>query len=187
MLVLHPPGLEYVVAVVGCLLAGAIAVPAYPPTDPRAVPRLLAIVADSKATIGLTTSQIRPLVAPLGPMAWVATDEVAAMDGAAADVSPADVAVIQYTSGSTGDPRGVVLTYENLAMNADLIAERFGHGEGDVGVTWVPPYHDMGLIGGILQPIWIGGTNVLLLVGDSLMLAAWAALFETLKATSGRR
>lgn len=162
-LLLYPPGTEYVAAFFGCLLAGAIAVPAYPPT-PKTVPRLLAVLADSGARFGLTTSDIAGLVATMGPeyqdrLAWIATDTLdlgLASAYARPLVSPADLALLQYTSGSTGSPKGVMLSHGNLMRNEALIADRFEHHLGSAGVNWLPPYHDMGLIGCILQPIVLG-------------------------------
>jgi acyl-CoA synthetase (AMP-forming)/AMP-acid ligase II len=162
-LLLYPPGTEYVAAFFGCILAGAIAVPAYPPT-PRTMPRLLGVVDDSGARFGLTTGEIAGLVAALHPdqqgrLAWMATDAVepgAASAYARPRVSPDDLALLQYTSGSTGSPKGVMLSHANLMRNEAIIAERFEHHLGSAGVNWLPPYHDMGLIGCILQPIVLG-------------------------------
>jgi acyl-CoA synthetase (AMP-forming)/AMP-acid ligase II len=162
-LLLYPPGTEYVAAFFGCLLAGAVAVPAYPPT-PRTMPRLLAVLADSGARFGLTTGEIAGLVSALHPehegrLAWIATDTLdpgAASAYARPLLSPDDLALLQYTSGSTGSPKGVMLSHANLMRNEAIIAERFEHHLGSAGVNWLPPYHDMGLIGCILQPIYLG-------------------------------
>lgn len=175
VLLLHPPGLDYVAAVCGCLYAGAIAVPAYPPDParlPRTLPRLRALIADAGARIALTTSLIRGMAvalseqAPeLGAIRWEASDEV---DGGMASIWRApplrhdSVALLQYTSGSTGAPRGVMLSHGNLLHNSRLIHHCFGHGPRSRGVIWLPPYHDMGLIGGVLQPLY-GGFPVTLM------------------------
>ncbi|TSC20354.1 AMP-binding protein, partial [Corallococcus sp. Z5C101001] len=167
VMLLYPPGLEYVAGFFGCLYAGLIAVPAYPP-DPmrleRTLPRLRAIIQDANATVVLTTSGILGMTefvfeqAPdLRSLHWVATDEIAA--GAEADWAPPDVdastlAFLQYTSGSTGSPKGVMLSHGNLAHNLVLITDAFQLDAGSSGVIWLPPYHDMGLIGGILTPLY---------------------------------
>lgn len=176
-LLLYPPGLEYIVGFFGCMYGGAIAVPAYPPEPTaldRTLPRLQAIVADAEASIILTTSELRALARPLverlpglADLRWVTTDELpdAGADAGADPGAPAwsepaadghDVAFLQYTSGSTDAPRGVVLTHQNLLHNSACIESCFGHGPHSQGVIWLPPYHDMGLIGGIIQPLFAG-------------------------------
>jgi len=169
VLLLYPPGLDYVAGFFGCLYAGAIAVPAYPP-DPvrleRTLPRLRAIIQDAEATWVLTTSGILSLAdfvfeqAPdFRALQWLATDALPA-GGAPAwrepDVGPDSLAFLQYTSGSTGAPKGVMLSHANLLHNLGLIARAFQVRDDSAGVIWLPPYHDMGLIGGILQPLYAG-------------------------------
>jgi 8-amino-7-oxononanoate synthase len=172
---LFAPGLEFIAAFFGCLCAGVIAVPAYPPRpNQHSVARLLSIVADAEPALVLTTSDLKGQVealsqAGLGALSCpvMATDTV--LDGAAEvwrhpRVRPADVAFLQYTSGSTGQPKGVMVSHENLLQNLELIRRCFGAGwerEG-CGVIWLPPYHDMGLIGGLLQPMYVGKPVVLM-------------------------
>ncbi|HWB37578.1 MAG TPA: AMP-binding protein, partial [Rugosimonospora sp.] len=175
---LFPPGPDYVTAFFGCLYAGIIAVPAYPPTDPRQLPRLLALIQDAEPDFVLTIDAYREmgqamLAAAMGPDGadpgrgprWVATDGLDPA-GARAWVPPAagpdTTAFLQYTSGTTGQPKGVVVSHGNLLTNSALIHRRFGHDADSSGVIWLPPYHDMGLIGGILQPIY-GGFPVALM------------------------
>ncbi len=166
-LLLYPPGREYVLGFLGCLYAGVIAVPAYPP-DPsrlaRTLPRLQSLVADCRATAALTTSALLDMVgfltedAPvLRALRWLATDALepgAAAAWSAPSLSSGDLAFLQYTSGSTGTPKGVMLSHRNLLHNSGLIALGFDASPQPVGVIWLPPYHDMGLIGGILQPLY---------------------------------
>ncbi|AKQ66241.1 Non-ribosomal peptide synthetase [Myxococcus hansupus] len=169
VLLLYPPGLDYVAGFFGCLYAGAVAVPAYPP-DPmrleRTLPRLRAIIEDAQATVVLTTSGILSLAdfvfeqAPdFRALNWLATDDLPA-EGAASwrdpGVGPDSLAFLQYTSGSTGTPKGVMLSHANLLHNLGLITGAFQTGPASSGVIWLPPYHDMGLIGGILQPLFTG-------------------------------
>ncbi len=166
-LLLFPPGLDYIAGFFGCLYAGVIAVPAYPP-DParleRTLPRLQAIVADSQACAALTTAEIMSFAEPvleivddLAVLEWIATDT---LDAGVADrwrepdIHAASLAFLQYTSGSTRTPRGVMVSHVNLLHNSALIAESFGAELGMTGIIWLPPYHDMGLIGGLLQPIY---------------------------------
>ncbi|MFB1479128.1 non-ribosomal peptide synthase/polyketide synthase, partial [Corallococcus sp. RDP092CA] len=167
VMLLYPPGLEYVAGFFGCLYAGLIAVPAYPP-DPmrleRTLPRLRAIIQDADATVVLTTSGILGMTefvfeqAPdLRSLHWVATDELPVggeVDWAPPAVDAATLAFLQYTSGSTGSPKGVMLSHGNLAHNLALISDAFQLDATSSGVIWLPPYHDMGLIGGILTPLY---------------------------------
>jgi amino acid adenylation domain-containing protein len=168
-LLLYPPGLDYIAAFFGCLYAGLVAVPAYPPNPARldrTLGRLQAIVQDARPAAALTTSAIRPLAELLAaqdavfqPITWIATD---ALDPRLADtwrppeVGAETLAFLQYTSGSTATPKGVMLTHRNLLHNSAQIKRCFGHSSASRGVIWLPPYHDMGLIGGILQPLYAG-------------------------------
>ncbi|HEX6288979.1 MAG TPA: amino acid adenylation domain-containing protein [Herpetosiphonaceae bacterium] len=166
VLLLYPPGLDYLAAFFGCLYAGLVAVPAYPPHPQRPMPRLQTIVADAGATHALTTgvllSQLEQRFAQLPDLArlrWLSTD--GALDDLANEWQPpaidgATLAFVQYTSGSTATPKGVMLTHANLLHNLALIQRGFGHTPASRGVIWLPPYHDMGLIGGILQPLYAG-------------------------------
>jgi acyl-CoA synthetase (AMP-forming)/AMP-acid ligase II len=154
VLLVYPPGLEYVAALFGCFYAGAVAVPAYPP-DParleRSLPRLEAIIRDAEPKVVLTIDVLTQLVGG----STLATDTLPPGSWSAA-VDPGDVALLQYTSGSTAAPRGVMLTHANLLHNSDFIRRAFGNTGRSCGVIWLPPYHDMGLIGGILQPVFVG-------------------------------
>jgi acyl-CoA synthetase (AMP-forming)/AMP-acid ligase II len=179
-LLLHPPGRDYVTALLGCFYAGVVAVPAYPP-DPtrldRTLPRLLSIVADARPEVVLTTAAIKPGAEELLRGAGVDGVTVIASDEAAASgrtdwTPPVDdperLALLQYTSGSTASPRGVMVTFANLLGNCAFISRAFGTSEQSQGVIWLPPYHDMGLIGGIVQPLYGGLPCVLMSPVDFL-------------------
>ncbi len=170
VLLLYPPGPDYIAAFFACLYAGAVAVPAYPP-DPsrlaRTLPRLRAIIADCGAAAALTMESIRDAAAAMlsdieteqhQPLAWIASDTIAtgSADVGPESVFPGDTAFLQYTSGSTTTPRGVMVTHGNLEHNCGAIERRLGNIADFSGVSWLPPYHDMGLIGGILSPIRSG-------------------------------
>jgi amino acid adenylation domain-containing protein len=169
VLLLYPPGYDYVVGFLGCLYAGAIAVPAYPPDLGRwhrTLPRLRALITDSGATIALGPAHLLTLApdmaghAPeLAELDWLATDTPPATSAdkwSPPAIDPGSIALLQYTSGSTATPRGVLLSHANLWHNAGLVQAGFGTTSDTVGVSWLPPYHDMGLIGGILQPLYGG-------------------------------
>lgn len=171
-LLLYPSGLDFIAAFFGCLYAGVTAVPAYPPQQNQTRHRLQSIVADAQATFALTTSalladsQIQFADAPhLPELHWIMTDnlqELAALDWAMPNLDEGTIALLQYTSGSTGTPKGVMVSHENLLHNATIIQHCFQDGEDSMGVSWLPPYHDMGLIGGILQPLSLGRPMILM-------------------------
>jgi 8-amino-7-oxononanoate synthase len=166
VVLLVPPGLDYVAAFFGCLCAGAVAVPAYPPNPRRADPRVARIVADCGARLALASDALMArldgwlaLTPELAGLTWLDAGRLA--EGSAAGWRPpavtgASLAMLQYTSGSTGDPRGVMLAHANLLHNSATIHRVSAHRPGDNGVFWLPPFHDMGLIGGILQPVYAG-------------------------------
>jgi acyl-CoA synthetase (AMP-forming)/AMP-acid ligase II len=163
-LLLYPPSLEYIAAFFGCLYAGVIAVPAYPPRLNRPAPRIQAIVADSRAAIALTTPDILTSMearfehAPeLEALEWVDTEELPfGLDSEWQDpkVSPDTLGFLQYTSGSTATPKGVMLSHSNLIHNLQQIRVSFRVPPGESVVSWLPSYHDMGLIGSILGSIY---------------------------------
>lgn len=174
VLLLYPPGLEFIAAFFGCLFAGAVAVPAYPPRMNRSFRRLLSIVADAQANFALTTTPILSKVETLlgdpnkglERLRWLDTDAVMldTVDGdwLEPDISPDSLAFLQYTSGSTGAPKGVMLTHANLLYNASLIYHGVDHKPSDRYVSWLPTFHDMGFMAGILQPLY-GGLEAVLM------------------------
>jgi acyl-CoA synthetase (AMP-forming)/AMP-acid ligase II len=165
---LFAPGVEYVTAFWGCLYAGVTAVPAYPPHDNQHADRVRRILQDAGARFVLTSGALREMLAAqmAGRPIAVVAPFAAADDRAAAWSTPAlepeTLAFLQYTSGSTGTPRGVMLSHANLLHNSALIQQAFEATVDDRMVSWLPPYHDMGLIGGILQPVYAGCPAVLM-------------------------
>jgi acyl-CoA synthetase (AMP-forming)/AMP-acid ligase II len=168
-MLLYPPGLLFIAALFGCFYSGAVAVPVYPP-DPGCVERTLAriedVVTDGEVKFVLTTRLVQEMVKAalmktpaLSGLCCIATDGAIGDEGCRweSPVQGADsFAVLQYTSGSTRTPCGVMLTHRNLLNNLGFIYLAFGHSTSSRGVIWLPPYHDMGLIGGILQPVYGG-------------------------------
>ena len=183
VLLLFPAGLDFVAAFFGCLYAGVRAVPATYPKPRRPVPRLTSIANDSGAVAALTDSQTLTTLdasikaSNLPQMKWLCVDDAAVHLGERFDppaVTGDDVAFLQYTSGSTSDPKGVMVTHGNLLHNLEMIRQGFGFepasaaGEMQTGVFWLPAYHDMGLIGGILESMHVGGYSVLMSPADFL-------------------
>jgi acyl-CoA synthetase (AMP-forming)/AMP-acid ligase II/acyl carrier protein len=172
VLLLYPPGLEFITAFWGCLYAGAIAVPAYPPHQNRSLDRLLSIAGDAQSSLALTTSALLVKIDAftaqcpnLNKLRWLATDAVAddvAQHWRRPAIAGDDLAFLQYTSGSTSTPKGVMVTHGNLLSNEKMIKQAFGQSEQSLIVGWLPLYHDMGLIGNVLQPIYVGAQCVLM-------------------------
>jgi len=169
VLIVQPPGVGFIVAFLSCLYAGAIAVPVYPPIPnrlQRTLPRFVSIAEDARVKGVIANEEILGMMALVGPLlgelAELPRFDVAQLDAGLEHLwrhpgSDADaVAFLQYTSGSTGDPKGVMITHGNLLDNARAMNRAFDVRPGDVAVCWLPPYHDMGLIGGILAPIYAG-------------------------------
>ncbi|MEA2695243.1 MAG: hypothetical protein QOJ16_4630, partial [Acidobacteriota bacterium] len=173
-LLLFPPGLDFILAFWGCLYAGVVAVPAYPPKERAGQldSRLLAILADARPRAVLTTAAVRARLEGLSArlpgladLAWFAADEVpdAAAEGFRDPrLAPADLAFLQYTSGSTALPKGVMVSHGNLRHNEEMIRQAFGQSAESVIVGWLPLYHDMGLIGNVLQPLYLGARCILM-------------------------
>jgi acyl-CoA synthetase (AMP-forming)/AMP-acid ligase II len=177
-LLLYQPGLEFIAAFFGCLYAGVVAVPAYPPRRNQNLSRLQSIATDADATVVLSTgSLLETLQASaqetlmLTELRWVATDTLnleLAKQWQAPQIARDSLAFIQYTSGSTGDPKGVMLSHGNLLHNSATIQACFQTTADTKGVSWLPVYHDMGLIGGVLQPIYVGAQTILMSPVDFL-------------------
>nr|WP_298163868.1 type I polyketide synthase [uncultured Pseudomonas sp.] len=163
VLLLFPAGLAYIEAFFACLYAGLVAVPAYAIQSPKDHDRLNSIVRDAGAKLILTTQEQEPATA-----AWLARGEIHAPlvlcsdtlerrhQWQQPDIGPDTLAFLQYTSGSTGSPKGVMVSHRNLLHNSELSYRAFNHSDATVGASWLPPYHDMGLIGGVLQPLFAG-------------------------------
>ncbi|MBE8524332.1 AMP-binding protein, partial [Amycolatopsis sp. H6(2020)] len=187
VVLLFPPGIDYVAAFFGCLYAGAVAVPVYLPTGVRGAARMLDVALDAGARVLLSTAATRDALGPSmstmeGP-GWLLVDDVGdEFDGPGP--GPDDLAFLQYTSGSTGTPKGVRVRHANLMANLAEIGRVLGVDPDSRAVSWLPPYHDMGLIGGILQPVH-GGFPCTLLSPAAFLRAPvrWLAEISRSRAT----
>jgi acyl-CoA synthetase (AMP-forming)/AMP-acid ligase II len=166
VLLILEPGMTYIVSFWACLYSGVIPVPVYPPypNDPNSFNRLLSIYKNSNAVAILTETSIVKRITQLGLKLLFATKMINIDEkesGADFDIiekQPSDIAFLQYTSGSTSDPKGVIISHENLIDNCRFIEKTFGLDEDTVVCGWLPPYHDMGLIGGIIFNAFSGAT-----------------------------
>ena len=165
-LLLYPPGLQFIAAFLGCWYAGVIAVPVYPPRKGQNLLRVKSIAADAEAQIILTTQSL--LNDSFSLKYTIDTDNLAEIyrdlekDWKKPEINSDTLAFLQYTSGSTGNPKGVMVSHGNLLNNSALINQNFGHSSESKGMIWLPPYHDMGLIGGVIQPLYSGFPLVLM-------------------------
>ncbi len=167
-LLLFPPGLDFICAFFGCLCAGVIAVPLPLPTK-RTFDRVQKVLDDTRAEVILTTSQCQTLLSKdnllsaTTSLQWIAIDTIQKEgDYTRYSFNKNDIAFLQYTSGSTSRPKGVMVTHENIMANQEMIKRGFGHDENTIFAGWLPHFHDMGLIGNILQPMYLGIPSILL-------------------------
>jgi acyl-CoA synthetase (AMP-forming)/AMP-acid ligase II len=164
-----PPGLDFVVALFACFYSGVIAAPVPFFSGKRVVERIDAICHDVGPSIVLTVSA--PQEEPQFRQSAIANykrfccDDIDTSEpegDSLPTIAPSSLALLQYTSGSTSAPKGVMLTHANLMANSAMIKEMFGHNPGSRGVGWLPLFHDMGLVGHVLQPVYFGGISVLM-------------------------
>ena len=172
VLLLYPSGLDYIAAFFGCLFAGAVAVPAYAPRPKGPDGRLDAIAKDAQPTVALTTTDVLSVVRQQTAgdfhrevATWIATDDI---DSNAADawqmpnLDASTLAFLQYTSGSTSIPKGVMVSHGNLMANERMLQVALGQDQDSTWVGWLPMFHDMGLIGNVIQPLYVGAACVLM-------------------------
>jgi acyl transferase domain-containing protein/acyl-CoA synthetase (AMP-forming)/AMP-acid ligase II/NADPH:quinone reductase-like Zn-dependent oxidoreductase/NAD(P)-dependent dehydrogenase (short-subunit alcohol dehydrogenase family)/acyl carrier protein len=195
VLLLYPQGLEYIAAFFGCLYAGAVAIPTYPPRPNRSPDRLNTIIADAEVTLALTTSAVRQklnvsiAVEPLlSSLRLVATDELPQSllsVWRAPSLSGESLAFLQYTSGSTASPKGVMVSHGNLLFNHRMLQSGVEHPAAATYVSWCPLFHDLGLIGNALQSLYTGDRCVIMSPAAFLQKPfRWLDAISRYKATS---
>ncbi len=168
-LLLYPQGVEVVAAFCGCLYSGVIAIPVPPPDAgrmKRTLPRLREIVKDAAATMVLSNARIIELIKDSGlefpefdAMRWVDTEQISpdlAKDWVDPEVNKDVLAYLQYTSGSTSTPKGVMLSHYNLMHHSAYLQRACGYSADGPTVTWMPYFHDYGLVEGLIQPLYNG-------------------------------
>lgn len=192
-LLLYPAGIDFVIAFYACIVAGIIAVPLYPPGSSRKFGRLEAILHDAAPKLLLTVSSSLSTV-KLGLGKWIetegidciATDDVEKLEPGrrGSSICENDIAMLQYTSGSTGSPKGVMVSHRNIWHNSDCIQQAFQLSSNSCSVSWLPHFHDMGLIDGIIQPLFSGFHGVLLAPETFVKRPlTWLRLISRFKAT----
>ncbi len=172
VLLVYPPGLEFVAALFGCFHAGMTAVPAIPDPSPRAMRRFREVVRDARAAIALAPSFLRDVAVTqfagddvIGGLRWCTTDQIEANETSVSSrlsVNPGELALLQYTSGSTSTPKGVPVSHANLFHAQKVIQAGTLDDASSTFVGWAPVYHDMGLIANVLQPVFLGALSVLM-------------------------
>jgi len=173
VLLMLPSGLEYISAFFGCLYGGMIAVPAFPPSlnnGRHSQDRLVGIIADAAVSVVLTTTAILPRVrrfvsdsgAAIAVSALGEIEDSLSEEWRDPSLASHDIALLQYTSGSTSAPKGVMISHANILHNELMIQQACAHTAESTFVGWLPLYHDMGLMGNILQPLYLGSQSVLL-------------------------
>jgi acyl-CoA synthetase (AMP-forming)/AMP-acid ligase II len=171
-LLMYQPGLDFIEAILACFAIGVVAVPIQPLQNRRVAGKLAAIMQDADSRFLLTNgateqtlhSVLPDLAATLPDLAWIRTDAIDDTHGEnfrRPDVASGELAFLQYTSGSTGSPKGVMVSHANILNNEAMIQRAFGHDSSTVFVGWLPVYHDMGLIGNVFQPLYLGIPSVL--------------------------
>ncbi|MBY0587903.1 fatty acyl-AMP ligase [bacterium] len=172
VMLLFPSGLGFIEAFLGCVFAGAIAVPVYPPRSHHDFPIVARILNDCAARALLSTSALLSLFGQQSSQIVLRERvRLVAIDDLTDDTSRSwthpgidseTIAFLQYTSGSTGHPKGVTISHKNIIANQEMIKRACNNDGNSTFVGWLPLYHDMGLIGNILQPLYLGSLSVLM-------------------------
>ncbi len=158
-LLVYPPGLDFLAGFLGCALARVVPAPLALPRRLAGRDSSAAILADCRPALALTVAERLDLAEklPLGdPAGWIATDRVPEREDSGDPPAPDELALLQYTSGSTSAPKGVMVSHANLIANLGMIAQALGNDARSSYASWTPLFHDMGLILNALQALYVG-------------------------------
>lgn len=173
IMLFFPPGMAYIKAFYGCLLAGMVAVPLYPPRRNSKSDRILSVAQSCQSSVALTTrSELENIQTSWSeqnslnlPLNFYATDSLVLTSQSLTscpDLDPSFPAFLQYTSGSTGSPKGVIVTHGNIVANVTYLSLKAGGTKNDIFVNWLPLFHDLGLITAVLWPVYLGASSTLM-------------------------
>lgn len=184
--------IEFITAFFGCLYAGIIAVPCHPPRNRQGIEEIQNRTSSSQAKIVLTETtllsklQSKLAATPPDSLQWLTTDNIKLQANWEAPVIRTEnIAFLQYTSGSTGIPKGVMVSHGNILSNQEILKIAFGHTQKSVGVGWLPLFHDMGLIGNVIQALYLGTYCVLMSPMSFIQNPySWLKAISTYKATT---
>ena len=192
-------GLAFTAAFFGCLYAGAVAVTAWPPLNESLLSELQYKAVDAEVQVALSTRSLLTQAQaaftnapPLADVQWLATDEIISeIDESKIavwqppEITPETLAYLQYTSGSTGLPKGAMISHGNVLDNLGFIYKTCQYTARDIGVCWLPLYHDMGLVGAVIQPVYAGGPAVMMSPVDFILKPIrWLQAISRYRATT---
>lgn len=170
VLLLYPPSIEYIKAFFACLMAGVVAIPLYPPKKNNKSDKVFVVAKASKAKFALTTQKDLHSISLFwkdnseSKISFLSTEELidTSSNRVLPPISLEAPAFLQYTSGSTGNPKGVIITQGNILANTQYLERLSGAHEKDIFVNWLPLFHDLGLVTAILLPAYLGCKSVLM-------------------------
>lgn len=190
VLLLFSANEDFVTAFFGCLYAGAVAVPLYPLTSDKHFERTIAVARDANAKFALTTAdKVKEISNRLAAdrieldTNWLAPPATSQVPWQKPDLSPSDLAFLQYTSGSTGIPKGVMISHGNLLSNFQMIRTAMQATSADIMISWLPMFHDMGLIGAVLHSVYSGMRSIILPPATMIRPMRWLEVISKYKGT----
>jgi acyl-CoA synthetase (AMP-forming)/AMP-acid ligase II len=194
VVLIYPSGLDFLAAFFGCLYARIVAIPLHSPRPGRHSDCLVAVIANADATLVLTTRDLLPKVqqtmrdqTDTPQLEVLSTDDLdltQLRQARSETIEERDLAFLQYTSGSTSTPKDVMVSHENLLANQRIIHQTFQGTKDSIVLGWLPLYHDMGLIGNVLQTLWMGAQCILMSPASFLQRPArWLEAISRYRAT----